>query len=126
MGSPGFEPGTFASSRRRWEEELTEQSGKELEEIIKEEKAKQSKKSSSLMDLELEYTKEELKAYTDQRLNGVSEKTKWWIERASEAFWEQIKGVISYNTINKVVKQNFAKLSENIKFLWKNWIEVKP
>ncbi|MBO8180693.1 MAG: hypothetical protein H0Z19_09510 [Archaeoglobus sp.] len=78
------------------------------------------------MDLELEYTKEELKAYTDQRLNGVSEKTKWWIERASEAFWEQIKGVISYNTINKVVKQNFAKLSENIKFLWKNWIEVKP
>ncbi len=52
------------------------------------------------MDLELDYTKEELEAYTAQRLRGVAKKTKWWIERASKTFWEHTKGVISYNTIN--------------------------
>ncbi|AGK61159.1 hypothetical protein Asulf_01160 [Archaeoglobus sulfaticallidus PM70-1] len=58
--------------------------------------------SDSLIDLELEYSREELEAYTQNRLKGISKKTRWWIEKASQTFWEQTQGVISYNTINRL------------------------
>ena len=58
--------------------------------------------SNSLIDLELDYTKEELEAYTNQRLRGVAKKTQDWIIRASKVFWEQTQGVISYRTLNKL------------------------
>jgi hypothetical protein len=87
--------------------EVEEQSIKDITELqqlssnsIVKLQQKQSSLSNSLMDLELDYTREELEAYTDQRLKGVAKKTRWWIERASKAFWEHTKGVISYNTIN--------------------------
>ncbi len=54
------------------------------------------------MDLELDYTKEELEAYTAQRLKGVAKKTQDWIKRASRTLWEQTEGVISYETMSNL------------------------
>ncbi|AAB91305.1 conserved hypothetical protein [Archaeoglobus fulgidus DSM 4304] len=81
--------------------------GGEQSEVVKEsyknlsESEHKKQSSGSLMDVELRYTKEELDAYTEKRLTGISKKTKWWIEKASETFWEQTKGVVSFETLSK-------------------------
>ncbi|MBO8179726.1 MAG: hypothetical protein H0Z19_04485 [Archaeoglobus sp.] len=70
---------------------------------------KQSSPSNSLMDLELDYAKEELEAYTKQRLKGVAKKTQDWIKRASRTLWEQTEGVISYETMSNLREYTLNK-----------------
>jgi len=59
-------------------------------------------RNNGIKALQLSYSKEELDAYTQKRLSGVADKTKNWIETASQTFWEQTQGKINYDSINKL------------------------
>ena len=54
----------------------------------------------SILSIELYYDINELNAYTQKRLSGVAEKSKQWINKGREVFWQITQGVINFETIN--------------------------
>ncbi|MGZ4869503.1 MAG: hypothetical protein ACXV2F_03980, partial [Halobacteriota archaeon] len=53
----------------------------------------------SLATLELQYVKNELTSYTDFRKAGLSERSKPWMNKASQIFWNTTNGKISKASI---------------------------
>jgi hypothetical protein len=49
----------------------------------------------NLVSMELEFTKQELKNYTEFRLAGISKASIPWMKRCSLTFWKATKGIIS-------------------------------
>ena len=66
--------------------------------------------------ISLEFDKNELDAYTQKRLSGIAEKTKGWIIRASQVFWEQTQGNVNYSTIQSLYNYTIDKWSS--RFTW--------
>jgi hypothetical protein len=57
----------------------------------------------------LDYSKEELEAYTEQRLTGIAEDTINWIKIASETFWQQTQGMISHKAIRDLYNYTLGR-----------------
>ncbi len=51
--------------------------------------------NAGLADLELPFTKKELRSYTEARKTGLTKKSEDWIERASKTFWNFTYGIIN-------------------------------
>lgn len=65
--------------------------------------------NNGIKSILLNYNKDELDAYTEKRLSGVADKTRNWIETASQTFWEQTQGVINLETINRLYNYTLEK-----------------
>jgi hypothetical protein len=62
-----------------------------------------------LLGLELKFSRDELKSYTEYRKTELTRKSADWINRASNAFWLSTSGTISAKTLTDLRKKTLAK-----------------
>jgi hypothetical protein len=62
-----------------------------------------------LLGLELKFTRDELKSYTEYRKTELTRKSADWINRASNAFWLSTAGRIGAKTIDDLRKKTLTK-----------------
>ncbi len=59
--------------------------------------------NKGLAELELPFTKDELRSYTNARKLGLTKKSEDWIERASRTFWNFTNGIINKKSIDELL-----------------------
>jgi len=62
-----------------------------------------------LLGLELQFSRDELKSYTEYRKTELTRKSADWINRASNAFWLATLGTISSTTLSDLREKTLAK-----------------
>jgi len=59
--------------------------------------------------LTLSFTRDVLDHYTAQRKGGLAKKSRYWINRSSEALWACTEGIISHKTVDKLREKTLQK-----------------
>jgi len=57
----------------------------------------------SLAELELPFTKDELRSYTNARKRGLTKKSGDWAERASRMFWNFTRGTVNKKSMEELL-----------------------
>lgn len=68
--------------------------------------------SPSLATLVLDYSKKELKNYTDFRVAGISKASVPWMKRCSRTFWGATKGVVSKERLDALREHLAARYTD--------------
>jgi hypothetical protein len=59
--------------------------------------------NKGLGELELPFTKEELRSYTNARKLGLTKKSEDWIERTSRTFWNFTRGTVNKKSMDELL-----------------------
>lgn len=59
--------------------------------------------NKSLAELELPFTKDELRSYTNVQKLGLTKKSEDWIERASRTFWNFTRGTVNKKSMEELL-----------------------
>ena len=69
----------------------------------------QNTTNKGLAELELPFTKKELRSYTNARKLGLTQKSEDWIERASRTFWNFSRGTVNKNSMEELLCTTLKK-----------------
>jgi len=65
--------------------------------------------NKGLAELELPFTKNELRSYTNARKLGLTKKSEDWIERASRTFWNFTRGTVNKISMEELLSTTLKK-----------------
>lgn len=65
--------------------------------------------NKSLAELELPFTEDELRSYTNARKLGLNKKSGDWIERASRTFWNFTRGTVNKKSMKELLGTTLKK-----------------